>query len=467
MQLYTIIEMCYIIYSRKVGKYMKKIIIVGLFVLGMILPNIDVKAVDVSNEEELRAAIEQGGDITLAQNIEVTQPLVIDKDVNIDGDYKYIVMQGDNTLMTVNSGNVILDYVYLYAGWSGEYYTWGDPKNNVIKNQGTALVVNDGSVNFEDNSFIIAGKLGLEVNDGTVTGRIEMYAGEGNEDNETYSGGQGIIANGGSITLNNSRIYSGETALTLNNNSVVNYIGEERSFDQYSGIFSSQNICIDSFNGNGAEVNDNAELNISNIEISSPNYALYLNGGTTTISGLVAVGSSNTGTGIYFNKGKNSADNKDILILKNDFIFGYFAYLSPNFSIEVNSNIDELKITDEKNFLNLNNNKLNLSFCSGGYAVVNQTDEEKRAICENLNANLDGPIESNELDKCTVVYINGVKQKDADASCNPVADNKNEPSQVVNVPATSAYASIIIIVLGIVCVVVSVIVTRKVTKKNS
>ncbi len=67
---------------------MRKILIISLFVvLGLIIPNIDVKAVNVSNEEELRAAIEQGGDITLTQNIEVTQPLVIDKDVNIDGGY--------------------------------------------------------------------------------------------------------------------------------------------------------------------------------------------------------------------------------------------------------------------------------------------------------------------------------------------------------------------------------------------
>ena len=44
---------------------MKKILFISLFVLGLIIPNIDVKAVDVSNEEQLRAAIEQGGDITL------------------------------------------------------------------------------------------------------------------------------------------------------------------------------------------------------------------------------------------------------------------------------------------------------------------------------------------------------------------------------------------------------------------
>ena len=99
---------------------MKKVIIISLFVLGLIIPNIDVKAVDVSNEEELRAAIEQGGDITLTDDIEVTQPLVIDKDVNISGQWYYILMQGDDTLMTINSGNVILD-VGLLAGWNGEY----------------------------------------------------------------------------------------------------------------------------------------------------------------------------------------------------------------------------------------------------------------------------------------------------------------------------------------------------------
>ena len=61
---------------------MKKILIISLFVLAMIIPNISVKAVDVSNEEELRAAIEQGGDITLTKDIEVKEPIVIDKDVN-------------------------------------------------------------------------------------------------------------------------------------------------------------------------------------------------------------------------------------------------------------------------------------------------------------------------------------------------------------------------------------------------
>ena len=71
---------------------MKKIIFVSIFILGMIIPGLNVKATDVSNEEELRAAIQQGGDITLTEDIEVTEPLVIDKDVNIDGYASIIII---------------------------------------------------------------------------------------------------------------------------------------------------------------------------------------------------------------------------------------------------------------------------------------------------------------------------------------------------------------------------------------
>ena len=114
---------------------MKKVLIISLFILGMIIPGLNAKAVDVSNEQQLRAAIEQGGDITLTQNIEVTQPLVINKDVNISGsDYysKSILMQGDNTLMTINSGNVTLA-VDLYAGWNGGYDKYDNPTLTEIK----------------------------------------------------------------------------------------------------------------------------------------------------------------------------------------------------------------------------------------------------------------------------------------------------------------------------------------------
>ena len=177
---------------------MKKVIIISLFVLGLIIPNINVKAVDVSNEEELRAAIEQGGDITLTQNIEIKKPLVIDKGVNISGRYP-IMMQGDNTLMTIEKGNVTLSDVALVTGLNSDL-------SNFIKNQGIALEINGGTVNFE-NTGVDAGKVGIEVNGGTVTGNPGISAGERTE-NGTYSGGQGMIVNGGKVELSSSDLRS-------------------------------------------------------------------------------------------------------------------------------------------------------------------------------------------------------------------------------------------------------------------
>ena len=197
------------------------------------------------------------------------------------------------------------------------------------------------------------------------------------------------------------------------------------------------------------------------------NTLMTVNGGTTNLNNYIKLSSSTEGKGIYINKGVNTVTGGDVLKLGKDFVFGYDYGTTPNFSIYVNPDITELRVTDEKEFMELLNNKLNLGFCGGFLESISQTEEERRATCSTLGVNYDGLIESNELGKCTTVYINGEKQKDADASCNPVADNKNEPSQVVNVPATSAYASIIIITLGILCVIVSVIVTRRVTKKES
>lgn len=186
---------------------MKKVIIISLFVLGLIIPNIDVKAVDVSNEEELRNAIEQGGDIALTDYIVVTQPLVIDKDVNIRGGWRiYVLMQGDNTLMTVNGGNVTLNDVILYAGWNGNDNGNYLDSDNVVKNQGKALVVNGGNVNFgttyySSNTYLYAGNVGLEVNGGTITGTPYIYAGVKNN-NSVYSGGRAFVVNGGTFELN-------------------------------------------------------------------------------------------------------------------------------------------------------------------------------------------------------------------------------------------------------------------------
>ena len=492
---------------------MKKILIISLFVLAMIIPNINVKAVDVSNEEELRNAIEQGGDITLTQNIEVTQPLVIDKDVNIDGEYKAgpyyyhrsIESSTVDTLITVNSRNVTLDDVNLYAGWNGVYSSnqFTTYPDNVVKGQGTALVVNGGTVNFDDVD-LYAGNVGMEVNGGTVTGSLLIHAGERNY-NVTYSGGQGMIINGGSLNLYELNISSGGTALTVNNGlnitlngtfDINSYEGNGLEVNDDCNIILSENINIksyggdgiklndvsnvtligyfdiNSYEGNGIKVNDGVMLNINSTnersDIFGSKNAIYLNGGTVNLSGRAGLSSSTSGYGIYINKGINTNTNGHILNLKNDFVFSYGKETTPNFSIYVNPDITELRVTDEKEFFELLDNKLNLGFCGSRSSPMSQSEEDRKTICSNLGSNYDGPIESNELGKCTTVYINGEKQNEVDASCTPVIDNddKNEPSQIVNVPATSAYASIIIIVLGIICIIVSVIVTRRVINKK-
>ena len=436
---------------------MKKIIIVGIFILGMILPNINVKAVDVANEEELRTAIEQGGDITLTKDIEVTQPLVIDKDVNIHSDnWRYIMMQGDNTLMTVNSGNVAIDEnIGLFAGWNGEYNEYDEP-DNVVKGQGTALVVNGGNV-YGIWLVTCGGKVGMIINGGNVRTSGYIKAGVYNENNDTYSsGGNALIINGGSFVKGNElHLLSGGTALTLNKGSNITLNCE----DSYS--------IIGSFEENGIEVNDGSVVNINSskrLSIFGSQNAIYLNGGTANLNGKFGLSSSDTGHGIYINKGINTNTKGDVLNLKNNSIFMYGESTS-NFSIYVNPEIAVVKVIDEKNFFSFEDNKLKLDFCSNYSSAANTDSEEGPKICNNLSSYYDGPIESNELGKCMVVYINGEKQNEVDASCNPVSEEGNNNPQVVEVPATSAYGSLIIATLGIICVIVSIIVTRKVIKK--
>ena len=436
---------------------MKKIIIVGIFILGMILPNINVKAVDVANEEELRTAIEQGGDITLTKDIEVTQPLVIDKDVNIHSDnWRYIMMQGDNTLMTVNSGNVAIDEnIGLFAGWNGEYNEYDEP-DNVVKGQGTALVVNGGNV-YGIWLVTCGGKVGMIINGGNVRTSGYIKAGVYNENNDTYSsGGNALIINGGSFVKENElHLLSGGTALTLNKGSNITLNCE----DSYS--------IIGSFEENGIEVNDGSVVNINSskrLSIFGSQNAIYLNGGTANLNGKFGLSSSDTGHGIYINKGINTNTKGDVLNLKNNSIFMYGESTS-NFSIYVNPEIAVVKVIDEKNFFSFEDNKLKLDFCSNYSSAANTDSEEGPKICNNLSSYYDGPIESNELGKCMVVYINGEKQNEVDASCNPVSEEGNNNPQVVEIPATSAYGSLIIATLGIICVIVSIIVTRKVIKK--
>ncbi len=258
----------------------------------------------------------------------------------------------------------------------------------LTENQGKAIVVNNGNIKLSSSS-LEAGNVGLEVNGGTVTGNPGIYAGEYNENNETYSGGQGMIVNGGNVELDNPIINSGGTALTVNNGANLTLTDEYSIND------------INSYEENGIEVNDGSVVNINSIEyapIFGSKNAIYLNGGSISL-----LSSSTEGKGIYINKGVNTVTGGDILNLGKDFVFGYEKGTTPNFSIYVNPDIKELRVTDEKGFMELLNNKLNLGFCGNAWAPISQTEEERKATCSALDANYDGPIESNELGKCTTV----------------------------------------------------------------
>ena len=58
------------------------------------------------------------------------------------------------------------------------------------------------------------------------------------------------------------------------------------------------------------------------------------------------------------------------------------------------------------------------------------------------------------------------EEENNDTNSENNTQNNNQSPQVVEVPSTSAYGSIIIATLGIVCVMVSVFVMKRVTSKN-
>ena len=434
---------------------MKRIkLFVGLFVFSLLLfPGVKVKAETVvSDEASLRAAIEQGGKILLARSIKVTESLVIEKDVNLSGvNYRNysITMQGDGTLLTVNNGNVNIG-VYL------------DGQNALVVNGGTVnlnqgiyanevgLELNGGTVNLDQD--IYANKVGLELNGGTITGKSKIYAGEYN-DNDTYSGGQAMVINGGDISKYELSLFSGGSALTINSGANINL----------NGLF-----YINSYEENGIEINDGAVLNIEgwiqgceNSFVFGSKNAIYLNGGMVNLSGPIQFSTSDTGYSVYMNKGVNTATNGNALVFKDDFVFSYRRDTTFSFNIYVNPNIDELRVADEKKFLVLKDNKLNVGYCIKSYAeCVSQSEEDREAVCKNIGGNYNGTIESNELKSCTALYINGEKTVIDEENCKT-----EEPAQIVTVPSTF-FSNMYYVVVGVVLVIIAVFIIYMIVSKK-
>ena len=64
-------------------------------------------------------------------------------------------------------------------------------------------------------------------------------------------------------------------------------------------------------------------------------------------------------------------------------------------------------------------------------------------------------------------YTINISEKSIPQDQNNSDSQNNESSEVVSVPSTSLYGSIMIIILGIICIIVSIVVTRKLTRSNS
>ena len=389
---------------------MKKIkLFVGLFVFSLLLfPGVKVKAAtEVSDEASLRAAIEQGGEILLAQSIKVTESLVINKDVSINGSTYSITTQGDATLLTINNGNVSIKSLNLLS-------------------TNTALTINGGNVDFY---------------------RTRVNSEFCNLDDSACLGA--VVINGGKVEFDDNEIISPGVAVTVNNDANV--------FFEKSSIESFQKNAVEINGGHVRYLGDNYVRHL----ISGAENAIYLNGGYLTLSGGVSFGASTGGYGIYINKGVNNINDGDVLNFAQDFVLSYSSD-SPNFSLFVDSQIEELKINDEKNFLNLNNNVLNFNFCSSRATLPGSAanEEEMENTCQKLEATLDGPIKSNELKSCTAVYINGEKTVIDEENCKT-----EEPAQVVTVPSTFL-SNMYYVVVGVVLVIIAVFIIYMIVSKK-
>lgn len=465
----------------------------GIFVLSLfVIPGFKANAAtEVSNEEQLREALSQGGDIVLKNEIEVKDTLVINKDVNISG---IIKINNDKTLIEVNGGTVNLD-VELRAGQlNGESYE--------IKG-GKALVINGGTVNLINKSEIVAGDTAITVNEkGTLNIRGSMVGTANKWDNGPSEGGKAIVANGGTITIKGSLIAAGETAIDAKNNSKVNIescYDEDNDDDEFFGdkgiyavgtainatnsTINISNSTVKSLKGNAIEINDGSYVKYSsNITIKgickgkvvkniiAAKNLFYINGGTLELAGGLATGPldemEELSNGIYINKGYNTKTNGESLILGKDFMIAY----ENRFNINVNPEIKTLKIKDEKNWIDINNNQVTAGMCKITGDIIPCSNSEREEACKNIqvpnglsNYEL---ISINGISKCTNVDINGnVTTIDDDGTCK-VNKDTNTPD-VVEVPSTSAQMSIIIASIGIIFISVSILVIKYMTKKNN
>ena len=471
----------------------------GIFVLSLfVIPSFKANAAtEVSSEEQLREALSQGGDIVTKGDIEVKDTLVIDKNVNITG---IIKINTDKTLIEVNGGIVNLD-VDLIAGQIQEN------EENIGLKGGKGLVINGGTVNIINKSKIVAGDNAIIVNEKGTLNIDNSYILAGNKFDNNFEfpseGGKAIVANGGTITVKASLIAAGETAIDAKNNSKVKIescYDEDNDDDEFfgdKGIYAVgtaitaanstvniSNSTIESSKGNAIEINDGSYVKYSsNITIKgickvnivkkifAAKNLFYINGGTLELSGGLATGPldemQELSSSIYINKGYNTKTNSDSLILDKDFMIDY----ENRFNINVNPEIKTLKIKDEKNWIDVNNNNVTAGMCKiTADQNIPCSNSEREEACKSIQvshgvSNYE-QISLNGISKCTNVDINGnITTIDDDGTCK--VNNEANTPDVVEVPSTSAQLSIIIASIGIIFISISILVIKYMTKKNN
>lgn len=436
-----------------------KVILFFIVLVFIVAPGTKVSAATtVSDEAGLREALANGEDVLIQNNITLSEPLVINGDVNIDtvdDNEVNIYANFSDDLITINGGNVVIDAWISFMNYKGNAMVINGGNINlsgvILNAMGTGLIVN-GNADVTFNGFINSFGNGAEVNGGKFIADIALE-----------SKGNGLIVNGGEAKLtrtNNGGFSSDLSAIVVNNNAKVIIDGSSGS--------------IRSNQGNGIEINDGSmvELNGSGsygLTVGGSTNAIYLNGGAVQIAGRVGLATVDDSPAININK-TNINNDEATITLKKDFVFVIYrdsdSDFSYNFNVSLNPNLKNISLVDEKNFFSLENNKLSCGFCVYTLLPMSQRDDERQTICQNLGAGYTENVIVNELPECLALNINGKETIVGDNGQCTVSDgDAKQPAQVVAVPETFA-SNVINMVIGMILMIVAVVIIALVINKR-
>ncbi len=153
------------------------------------------------------------------------------------------------------------------------------------------------------------------------------------------------------------------------------------------------------------------------------------------------------------------AANGGIIAPRNsDKLFSNFANLEEidfgTFNTDYVNSINNL-FADSPNLKNIDMSKTSFSQIANSSSMFQNQQNQVNIIVKD---NDEKKFIEDKAKECNI-NVNVILKKDNQSD--------NNPAEVVNVPSTSAYAGVIIIILGIVSIITSIFVTRKLTSKSS